>query len=352
MSYIEILTTHDLTVEQWEADIFKEYIGQTIWKNFMGTSSDSVIQVKEDLTKKPGDALTIGIRGRVVGGKVAGNSKGIGNEGTLEFFAQRIVIDNVRRLVKFEDVPMTSQRAMFDVLQQGREALEDEFGLDLEDDITAALSDTSAGRVQGRYLYGAADSNWNATHATAEANVDSTNDLLTTSVIDIAKRKALIPVNALTKMRPFKVVNGKNLEQWYCLFAHTYCIRDLVNNDAAWRNAQLNIPPQSNSDSPIYSGSSFKGSWNGVLLYDYDRILLDPTAGASSIQVAHNLLLGAQAGAVVWGQRSKFGEESLDLGHDRVYELHEIRGVKKLVFSRTTPEDNGVVHVFTSAIAD
>jgi hypothetical protein len=74
--------------------------------------------------------------------------------------------------------------------------------------------------------------------------------------------------------------------------------------------------------------------------------------GASSIQVSHGLLLGAQAAAVVWGQRSKFGEESADLGHTKIYELHEIRGIQKLVFNRSTPEDNGVVHIFTSAVAD
>jgi hypothetical protein len=352
MAFIEILTANGLTVEQWEASIFKEYVGQQIWKNFMGTSTDSIIQVKEDLVKKPGDAITLGIRGRVSGGQVTGNSKGIGNEGTLEFYNQRIVIDNVRRLIKFEDIPMSSKRVMFDLLKEGKEALEEEFALDLEDAITDELSVTSSGRVRGRYLYGAADSNWNATHATAEANVDSTNDKLTTDIIDIAKRKALIPVVALTKMRPTKVLNGKNLEQWFAFFGHSYPIRDMVKDDAAWRNAQLNLPPQSNSESPIYTGSSFKGSWNGVLVYEYDRIQLDASAGASSIQVAHNLLLGAQAAAVCWGQRAKFGEEESDLGHDVSYELHEIRGIEKLVFNRSTEEDHGVVHVFTAAVAD
>ena len=75
----------------------------------------------------------------------------------------------------------------------------------------------------------------------------------------------------------------------------------------------------------------------------------------NSVQCAHNLLLGAQAGAVVWGQRSKFGEEFSDIGHDVSYETHEIRGVDKLYFTRTdgaTAEDHGMIHVFTAAVAD
>jgi len=352
VSYVEVLTDNGLTQEQWDNKIFTEYLGMLDWKHFMSSGEDAIIQVKEELTKEDGDAITIGMRGRIVGGRVTGNSKGVGNEGTMEFFNQRITIDNYRRLVKFENVRMTKKRVGFDVLSQGRRALEDEFAEDLDDDITVALEDTSSGRVQGRYLYGAADSNYNATHATALANVDSTNDMLTTDIIEIGKRKATIPVNALTRMRPMRVKSGKNFEQWFCGKFHTYSIRDLRKYDAAWVNAKLNLPPQSNEQSPLYTGASFKGAWEGVLVYEYDRLSLLPTSGASSVQLSHGLLLGAQAAAVVWGQRSKFGEESADVGHTKIYELHEIRGIQKLVFNRSTPEDNGVVHIFTSAVAD
>lgn len=348
MAYTEILTSHGLTAEQWDNEIFEEYLAQVWWKNFMGTSQDAIIQVKDDLSKKPGDAITLGIRGQMQGGKVTGNNKAAGNEGRVDFFYQRITIDNVRYVIKIEDVPMSQKRVVFDVLKQAKNALMDKARIGLEEDITTALVDTSTGRVRGRYLYGAADSNWNATHATALTNVDNTSDKLTTSMIDIAKRKAVIPVNATAKIRPMKVKNGKNLEEWFLFVGHTYCMRDMVTDDASWKNAQLNMTPRSTSDSPIFTGSAFKGSWNGTLIYEYERIPLV----ASTIQVAHNLLLGAQAGAVVWGQRSKFGEEDSDLGHDMTYETHEIREESKIYFDRATVEDNGIIHVFSAAVAD
>lgn len=347
MAYTEILTGDGLTVEQWEDSIFKEYIGMLATKKFMGTSVDSIIQVKEELTKKAGDAITVGMRGRVVGGLVEGSAKAIGNEGTLSFYNQRITIDNIRRAVKFEDVPMSQKRTMFNILKEGKNALEEEFAVDFDDDVITALVDTASGRVRGRYLYGAVDSNWNATHATALTNIDNTSDKLTTAMIDVAKRKALIPVNATARIRPTRVVNGKNSEQWYVLWAHTYALRDMVDNDAAWKNRLLNLTPRS-GEGVLFSGSAFKGAWNGTLVYENERLPLV----SSTIQVVDNLFLGAQAAAVVWGQRSKFNEEESDFGHDVSYELHEIRGMSKLVFSRTTQEDNGVVHVFSAAVAD
>ena len=347
MSYIEVLTGNGLTVEQWEDSIFKEYIGQLQCKKFMGTGSDAMIQVKEDLIKKAGDAITIGLRGRVVGGLVTGNSKAIGNEGTLAFYNQRITIDNVRRAIKFEDIPMSQKRTMFNVLSEGKSALEDEFAVDFDDDVIEALVDTATGRVRGRYLYGILDSNWDATHSTALGNIDGTNDLLSGSQISIAKRKAIIPVNATAKIRPTKVVNGKDYEQWFVFWGHTLSIRDLVEKDAAWKNRELNLSPR-NDSSVMFSGSAFKGAWDGVLVYENERIPLV----ASTVQVSHGLLMGAQAAAVCWGQRTKFNEEEADFGHDVSYELHEIRGIQKLAFSRDTVEDNGVVHVFSAAVAD
>jgi len=348
MAYTEVLTDNGLTVEQWESGIFSEYLGQTFWSSMMGTSTNSVIQVKDDLMKGAGDAITIGLRSQLQGGKVTGNNKGIGNEGKIEFYNQRIVIDNVRHLIKFEDVPMTQQRTKFNVLNEGREALVEKNKWDLEDAITSALTDTSLGRVQGRYLYGATDGNWDTDHATALANVDDSADKLTTAMINIAKRKALLPTNAEAKVRPMRVNTGENVEEWFAFCAHTLAIRDLVDHDTVWKNAQLNLPPNGNKNSPLFTGSRFKGAYNGVLIYEYDGLPLI----ASTAQVSHNLLLGAQAGAVCWGQRSKFGEEESDIGHDISYETHEIRGISKLAFSRSTVEDQGIVNVFSAAVAD
>ena len=354
MAYTEILTGAGVTVSQWEQRIAAEYIGQLWMKNIMGPSQDAVIQVKSDLTKMPGDAINFGIRSQMKGGYVSGNTFGLGNEGRVEFYNQRSVIDNVRHLVRFDDVPMSQKRVGWDLLNQGREALVEKARIRLDEDIIAGLSVTSTGRVRGRYLYGSVDSNWNATHVTALTNVDNTADQTTTNAIRICKRKALIPVNATTRVRPMNVKVGMNYEQWFITILHPYCVRDLVDNDAAYRNAQLLLPPNGNRDSSLFTGNAFRGSYDGVLIYEYDRINLV----SSTIQVAHNLFLGAQAGIVAWGQMPKFNEQEQDLGHTVTYEIHEIRKVDKVVFGRNavdssiSDEDNGIIHYFSAAVAD
>lgn len=349
MAFTEILTSHTITVEQFSESVFEEFTKLLWWKNLMGTDPDMPINVLEDLTKEPGDAITVQLMGQLQGGIVTGNSTGIGNEGRVDFFGQRIEIDNVRVLARIDDLPMTQKRTNFDVIAKVRRALATRAQERLDEEITTALSDTATGRVRGRYLYGAADSNWNATHATALLAIDNAADQLTTNMIDIGKRKAkLITTTATAKIRPMRVVNGKNMEEWFTFVGHTLSIRDLILNDASWKNAQLNIPPQSNGDSPIFTGSSFKGAWNGTLIYEYEELDLI----SSTIQCSHNFLLGAQAAAVAWGQRSKVGEEENDVGHRLTIEDHQIRGVEKLVFDRSTPEDNGAVHIFAAAVAD
>jgi hypothetical protein len=359
VAYTEIVTSGNSAVvaqEQWNDECHREYVGQLKFKFLMGTGEDAVIVVREDLTKKAGDAVTVRYASAQTGGVVRGNAKGEGNEGSMSFYAQRFLVDNVRSLHKIEDVPMTEKRVSFSVKNEMKYALTQKHAETLEDDMLAMLCDATSPRVRGRYLYGAADSNWNATHATALTNVDGTNDMLTGAIISAAKRKAVIKgTGVLNKIRPTKIKNGLAMEEWFMFLGHTYAIRDLVNNDAIFRNNQLMLPPGSRDNSIYFSGSHFKGSHDGVLIYEYDRIPLV----ASTIQVCHNVLLGAKAGAVCWGQRTKFtDDDSLDYGHDYGAELHDIRN--KLVIGSSNnlksvynaTHDYGLVNVFTAAVAD
>lgn len=363
--YTEVLTSGNSAVtsaEEWDQICHREYIGQLKMKWLMGTSPNSVLQVKENLTKKAGDALTIHFASGQTGGTVRGNTMGIGNEGNMDFHAQRFVIDNVRNLHKVWDIPMTEKRTTFGVLVEAKHALNVKHAETFDDDFVTGLTDVSIGRVRGRYLYGASDSNWNATHGSGLGAIDTTNDKLTGAIIGVAKRKALNlggtpSTGAEIKIRPTRIMNGLKAEEWYIFLAHTYAIRDLINEDAAFRNQQLLLPPGSNSNSLYYSGSHFKGSWEGVLIYEYDRLPTN-TSGSGSAQVSHNLLMGAQAGAVVWGQRTKFGEEFTDLKHNVTYEYHDIRNRNGLAAGSYNVKmvrnsvDHGIVNVFTSAADD
>lgn len=355
MNFSHILTSYGITVKQWNGQLFSEYLDKTFWKPFMGMDDGAIINVKEDLTKKKGDRITFNIRSEIAGGRVDGASQGTGNEGSIEYYDYSVTVDEVRQLVKKQHVKISDQRAAFNLMQDVRPALTDKNKYNLEDDITTALTTIGSERVRGRYLYGATDSNWNATHSTALTNVDNTDDKQSTTMIEDAKIKARVPNNAHAKIRPWMTRSGMNngFQEWFMYVMHTYCARDMVRNDASWKNAQLNLPPMTNRESPIFTGSSFKGAWDGVLLYEWERMPLL----SSTIVVAHNLFLGAQAACLAWAMHPEFNSDDEDLGHTQIFETDEIRGVSKVVWDRNTinssisNEDNGVINVFAAAVA-
>lgn len=359
MGYVEILSSHGVTVNQWNADVNKRYLRQLFWNRFMSMSINSPIQVKDDLTKSAGDAITFNIASEIQGGDVSGANKVQGNEGVMYFAPFKVTVDNDNVSVGLKNIPMSQQRVGFDVLREARDALARRRAQRTDNRITEALSDITTGRVQGRYVYGAAPaSNWNATHATALATVDNTDDKFSTGMFTTAKRYAKIPQNATGKIRPMMVKDrdeGEGFQEWFLMAAHTYAIRDLVQLDAVWRQPMLLVPPMANKNNVLFTGSSFKGAYDGVLVHEWEGIGLE--VNTNSVQCAHNLLLGAQAGCLAWAQYSKFKEQLSNYEEDAGYKLHEINGIKKTVYdfnqvNGETNEDFGVIHVFSAAVAD
>jgi len=339
-----IQTTHGVSAEQWSSEVFGEYLGQNPFFNFMGENSNAIIQVKEELTKAPGDAITVQLRAKLSGAGVTGDTALKGNEEDLVFYDQKISVDTLRHAVMLRG-EMSEKRVAFDLRNQAREALVDWASDKLRTDVVTALTDTSVGRDQSRYLYGATDANYNATHATALSAVDATADKLTTSMISIAKRKALL--DGTRKVRPFTMKNGNKVEEIYVLFAHSYAVRDLLE-DQAFKDVNTYIP-STFGDSVLVHGQRYKGMWDGVMIFECEEMPVLAGAGETAIDVAHNVLCGAQAVSVAWGKRTNYKEDSDDYGHENGFAIDEIRGIQKLVFNNI---DHGVVNVFSAAVAD
>lgn len=339
-----ILTTHGISAEQWSREVMQEYLGNNPFYNFMGEGSNAVFQVREELTKAPGDAITIQLRARLTGAGVTGDTALAGNEENLVFYDQRISVDTIRHGVLLRG-EMSEKRVAFDLRNQAREALVDWASNKVRHDLITALTNTSTGRDRTRYLYGATDANWDATHLTALTGVDDTADMLTTRVISIAKRKALL--GGARKVRPFQMTTEKGNEEIYVLFAHPYAVRDLLA-DQAFRDVNTYIP-KTFGESVLVHGQRYKGMWDGVMIFECEEMPLLSGAGNLGIDVAHNVLCGAQAAAVAWGKKTNYKEDTNDYGHENGFAIDEIRGIQKLVFNNV---DHGLVNLFTAAVAD
>ena len=102
MASTTIATSHGLTVEQWESALYIKAQEDTFFGKFKGTGQGSIIQVKRDLVKKAGDALTFGFANSIRGtAGVTGNTPLEGesngtytvNNEAMTFNNQRVVID-------------------------------------------------------------------------------------------------------------------------------------------------------------------------------------------------------------------------------------------------------------------
>ena len=358
-----IATGDAVTAEQFMDSAFREYRDKLVTRPYMGLTSEFPIQVNQELAKAKGDAISFNLTGALTGAGVTGATTLEGAEEAQTYFAHRVVIDQKRNAVR---IPwMSEQRAPFALMQEAKPALTTWLAQKVEDDIFAALS-TINGVAYGaasegqkdqwvldntdRVLYGAAVANHvSGDSSTSLLTVDGTTDILNVAQISLAKRRAQL---CNPKIRPIRIQNG---EEFFVLFAHPLCIRDLKNT-TEWQAAQRDAMPRG-TDNPIFTGMA--GIWDGVIIKETPKVLLLSGVGAAGIDVAMNSLCGAQAllfaqGGTPKGFVTDMVEEEFDYGDKTGVAIRSVYGIEKARFqtNATNPAQHGVVSVFSAAVAD
>lgn len=349
-----------LTVQQWDERYFTEYLHKNWFKQFMGTGSSKMIQVKEDLTKKPGDAVTFSLVNRLTG-TAKGASEAL--EGAEEDAVLRSFLVRVReyahavRFKKFE-----AQKTAIDLRQAHKDVLMDwNMELDRNNIIDAMMSingtlfasaDATARNAwlvdnADRVLFGAAKSNAvSGVHATALAEIDNTADKLTPAAISLMKRIAL---GANPKIRPFKARSSIGDTDAFVLFAHPLHVRDLAL-DSTFVSANREARNRG-MDNPLFSGADYM--WENVAIYTIEDIPLV----SSTVQVAPAFFCGAQALGIAWSMRPETVEEDFDYKRAVGLAIKQWYKVEKLRFGTGTVDtdnykDNGIVTGWFAAVGD
>lgn len=350
-----------LTPAQWDDQFFREYVRENRFRRYMGTGESSLIQLREDLTRKPGDSVVFAAVRQLTAAGVTGSAVLEGNEEVLDQRSLKVQVDVLRHGVAVTD--WDEQKSTIDLRNAARLALKDWCMVRMRDQIvqalgsldgvpfataTAAQRNAWLGNNGDRVLFGQARGNSTGTMSTSLANVDATNDALTPGVVSLAKR---IAKTAKPAIRPVRVGDD---EEWFVLFAHPLAFRDLAN-DPAMRDANR-MAMERGKDNPLFSGGDLL--WDGVVIREIPEIPAITGAGAAGIDVAPCYLAGAQAVGVAWAQRTRSTTNDRDYGFRHGVGVQEVRGIQKLRFGRqpgadgATPTDNGVVSVFVAGVAD
>jgi N4-gp56 family major capsid protein len=356
-----------LTPIIWDSDFFVEYVRKNQFARYMGTQMSSMIQIREDLTRKEGDTVVFPSVHRLKGAGVTGNTVLEGNEEILDARSLKLAVAVFRHAVAASD--WDEQKSVIDLRNAAREALMVWELEKMRNDIISSLGAITAdGSVQVTYATATATqrNTWQTNNAdrvlfgiliangvsnvmaTSLLTVDSTNDKLTCAMIDLARRRAR---NANPRIRPITVNND---EEWFVLFVPSPAFRDL-QQDPVMIN-KLQYAWNRGADNPLFTaGDLITG---GVIVREIPEIPVITGAGTGGIDVAPCYLCGAQALGIAWAQRMKSTTNTRDYGFMHGVGIQEMRGIGKLRFGTDAtvddakPVDQGIVSIFASGAGD
>lgn len=311
-----------LWVEARKKIFFNKFAGKEVptGDKTSQSSFNNIVVVSTDLTKSPGDTITIGLAYQLTGAGVSGVSPMEGNEEAINFYDFTVSLERYRNAILWDEI-YEGQKSPYAMRQTAVQLLSDWLASKIDDlSITALTTNPTTNRI----LYGG--------DATSDATLD-TADVFSTTLIERAVRKAKL---ASPKIRPVKV-NGK---EYYVILVHPYQLKAL-RNETAWREAQqsANIKGE---DNPIFSGA--EGVWGGAIIHEYDRIPTYNNWGANgNLNGARAVLLGAQALVHAYGKKSYWKERETDYDSKGV-QVGTITGIAKTKFNN---EDYGVIALDT-----
>lgn len=361
----------DNRVKKYLADFFREYVRESRYTPYTGTSSNNIITIKEGKQQ-----INIPLITSLKSNGVTGSATLRGNGEQISQYGMTLTPTYKRNAVEFDLEEL--DKPAYDLMTAARPLLMDWAKELTRDNITQALNaiyngttysnygSTAAGAFDtwltnnsDRILYGAAKGNRVAgNHTSSLAAINTTDDKLTANMMGIAKR---IAQQANPRIRPVKVAGDK--EMFVC-FHDPYAFRNLAG-DSAIKQAQREVTGQSK---PIFEGGGFMydNIWHIEVpeigeFIDGDESGNAPwganstadslaTGGASSSRVGVSFLCGQQAVAFGLGMRPGI---KVDTKHDYEFQpgvavilKDEIR---KTYFNN---KQHGMVTIFSSAAVD
>lgn len=326
---------HPLAVKLWSSRIIREALKQTVAMKFMGTSSNSMIQVKEDTQKGAGDRVRIPLRMLLTGNGVGEDEALEGNEEALTTFYDDLLINELAHATR-NKTTMAEQRVPWSIRSEGAAAIRDWYTERIDTWVANALTGNTG---QANVLFTGQNTTSAPTSATgntrilytgghgSEASLSTTNTF-NLSLIDAAVEQAKVSTPTI---RPIRVGS----QEYYVAFLHPYQVTAMRGNTntGQWLDIQKAAMAGGEvEDSPIFTGAL--GVHNGVVLHEWVRLPAAPT----NANVRRAVLCGAQAAAMGFGKgysgdEAKYVGDSFDYGRQFGQSVQTISGVKKMVFN-------------------
>lgn len=297
----QFATNDSLTRKRWARDLFKVILPAIEFNDLVGSGSDSIVQMRTELGKGEGDTVTFGIRKPLTGEGVVGRNTVEGNEEALKFTYFSVTVEELNHAVDTGG-KMDEQRVPYNLLQEGRDALQEWWAAKLSDMLINYLVGNASYTIAGSTFAQAASTpdvghhvGINQADGTAVATVEAAitaADTMDLAFLDRMKQRAEVPYSTTPpyyKVRPLKM-GGKD---YYRVIMHNYVFDSLRQNTnvGQWGDLlraanKLQIP-------------NVEIEYNGMLITKSERVPKMVTVGSGGVY--RTVLLGCQAACFAWG---------------------------------------------------
>ena len=339
-----------LAVKLWGKKLFQDALKKSYFDRFMGKSSNSLVQLRDETSKGPGDRITIGLRMQLSGAGVQGDGTLEGNEEALTTYSDNVYIDQLRHAVRSAG-KMSEQRVPFSVRDEAKAGLEDWWADRLDTWFFNQLAGYTAQtdtRYTGNQAATAPSTNRKLFAGSTATDVGQTStDVFNLNLIDkcVERAETVSPT-----IRPIMVGGEKK----FVMFLHPYQVYDLRTSTSSgqWLDIQkAALAGGKDSGSPIYTGAL--GEYNGVVLHQASRVPQGVNGSSAVTTTRRAIFCGAQAALMAYGQKDQSAEmswveELFDYKNQLGVSAGMIAGLKKAVFNS---EDFGTITVSTYAAA-
>lgn len=347
---------HPLTVKLWARRLFREALKATYASKFMGTDTNSLIQVREEMSKGPGDRVTTGLRMQMSGGGVIGDGTLEGSEEALTVYTDNLLIDQLRHAVRTGG-RMSQQRVPYDIREEARVGLTDWWADRIDtaffNHICGMTAESDLRYVGANAVVNATSSATTGLHRIIRAAAQASDESITASgtifAVSMIDEMVELAKVATPLIRPV----ATELGDFYVVFLHPYQVTALRGGAAAlgtWTDIQKSAMAGGLVErNPIFSGAL--GIYNGCILHESSRVTkgVNVTGGAgttitatctSCMSVRRAVLCGAQAVTLAFGQDNSdeqmtWVEEFFDYGNQLGVSAGCIFGMKKVQFNGT-----------------
>jgi Protein of unknown function (DUF4043) len=368
-------------VIKFTKQVNREWVRENLFAPYMGEDITAIIRKRMELTSG-GEQMNIPLVARL-GATAIGTGALAGNEESIDNYGMRVWIDWARNAIKTNKAEKhKDSTAIFGVARPllsdwlkelNRDEIIQAFYALPTESAPAGLGSANGQRVNGilfdaataaqrntwvvdnadRVVFGALNSNYSATFATAMQNLDVAGlDTANAANMRLLKRVARA---ANPKIRPFKLKDGK---EYFVAFHGSRTFRDLktsldtINSNVRPREGDgMNKNPIFQDGDQLYDGVIHRE----VPEIDTQAPVFYATAGAAGIQARPVWMCGQSAMAMAYGQMAKPTQlDNTDYQFNQGVGIETAYGVAKM-FKKTLGgnfKEWGIATGFYAAVAD